>query len=101
MKFINFYCIVLYNKMENGEGETWRICCSNSSSHFIKFFVTFSICFSVMVFAMIQIINHPENDNSIYFSLISSILALYMDAPRLDQTKIIKPIEHKDNTDNV
>lgn len=54
---------------------------------------------------MIQIIQNPESDkdNSIYFSLISSILALYMDAPKLEQMKMIKKDEihkdeiHKDN----
>ena len=97
--------IYLYHKknMEN-ESENWKICCSNSSSHFIKFFTTFSICFSVMIFSMIQIIQNPDKDNSIYFSLISSILALYMDAPKLEQMKMIKKDEihkdeiHKDNT---
>ena len=87
--------------MEN-EGENWKICCSNSSSHFIKFFITFSICFSVMIFSMGQIIQNPDKDNSIYFSLISSILALYMDAPKLEQTKVIKNDNiKKENIDNV
>ena len=87
--------------MEN-ESENWKICCSNSSSHFIKFFVTFSICFSVMIFSMIQIIDNPDKDNSIYFSLISSILALYMESPRLEQIKMIKKDNiKKENTDNV
>jgi hypothetical protein len=46
---------------------------------------------------MIQIIQNPDKDNSIYFSLISSILALYMDAPKLEQMKMIKKDEiHKD-----
>ena len=85
--------------MEN-EGENWKICCSNSSSHFIKFFVTFSICFSVMIFAMIQIINNPDKDNAIYFSLISSILALYMESPRLEQPKKKDELK-KDNNDKV
>ena len=47
----------------------------------------------------------PDNDNSIYFSLISSILALYMDSPKLEQARIQKNnvlVEnHKENTDNV
>lgn len=84
--------------------EEWKICCSKSSSHFIKFFVTFSICFVVLIFSMIQIINMPDKDNSIYFSLISSILALYMDSPKLEQSKIQKNVlveNHKENTDNV
>ena len=85
--------------------EEWKICCSKSSSHFIKFFVTFSICFVVLIFSMIQIINMPNEDNSIYFSLISSILALYMDSPKLEQIKSTKQnnvVENnKENTDNV
>ena len=87
------------------ENENWKICCSNSSSHFIKFFITFSICFSVIIFSMIQVINNPDKDNSIYFSLISSILSLYMEPPRLEQTKrkdeIKKDEIKKDNTNNV
>ena len=46
----------------------------------------------------------PEKDNSIYFSLISSILALYMDSPKLEPAKIQKNViveNHKENTDNV
>ena len=90
--------------MDNSS-EEWKICCSKSSSHFIKFFVTFSICFVVLIFSMIQIINMPDNDNSIYFSLISSILALYMDSPKLEQAKIQKNNviidNHKENTENV
>ena len=90
--------------MDNSS-EEWKICCSKSSSHFIKFFITFSICFIVLIFSMMQIINMPEKDNSIYFSLISSILALYMDSPKLEPAKIQKNnviVEnHKENTDNV
>ena len=86
--------------------EEWKICCSKSSSHFIKFFVTFSICFVVLIFSMIQIINMPNEDNSIYFSLISSILALYMDSPKLEQVKSTKQnnivVENnKENDDKV
>lgn len=88
------------------EDEQWRICCSNSSSNFIKYFVTFSICFAVIVFSMVQIINNKDDDNSIYFSMISSILGMYMDSPKLEQIKSTKQnnivVEnHKENTDNV
>ena len=87
--------------MEN-ENENWKICCSNSSSHFIKFFITFIICFSVMTFSMIMIINNTDDDNAIYFSLISSILALFMEPPKLEQPKMIKNDDiKKENTDNV
>ena len=90
--------------MENVD-EQWHICCSNSSSNFIRYFVTFSICFAVMVFSMIQIVNNKDEDNTIYFSIISSILGMYMESPKLEQ-KIVKLIDtkeemHKENTDNV
>ena len=90
--------------MENGD-EQWKVCCSNSSSHFIRYFVTFSICFAVMVFSMIQIVNNKGEDNTIYFSIISSILGMYMESPKLEQ-KIVKLIDTKEemvkeNTDNV
>lgn len=63
----------------------WKICCSRSSAQFIKFAITASVCFSVLLFSMIMIINNPNNDNTIYFSLISSILSLYMTPPNLHE----------------
>ena len=90
--------------MENGD-EQWKVCCSNSSSNFIRYFVTFTICFAVMVFSMVQIVNNQGEDNTIYFSIISSILGMYMESPKLEQ-KIVKLIDTKEemvkeNTDNV
>ena len=67
------------------ENRDWKICCSNSSSQFIKFAMTAFFCFSVLLFSIIMIINHPDSDNTIYFSLISSILSLYMTPPNLHE----------------
>jgi hypothetical protein len=68
------------------ENIDWKICCSRSSAQFIKFAITTFICFSVLLFSMIMIINNPNNDNTIYFSLISSIL--YMTPPKLHEDQL-------------
>ena len=63
----------------------WRICCSHSSKSFIKYVVTVIMSIIVLVFSIYMIATNPESDNSIYFSLVSSILTLYIPAPSLDK----------------
>ena len=74
--------------MEPEKSESWKICCSNSSSQFIKFAITAIFCFSIMIFSMLMIVSNPDRDNSIYFSLISSILSLYIPSPTLHDDKV-------------
>ena len=63
----------------------WRICCSHSSKSFIKYVVTVIMSIIVLVFSIYMIATNPENDNSIYFSLMSSIIGMYMPQPTLDK----------------
>ncbi|MEI7669756.1 MAG: hypothetical protein WCJ33_06720 [Pseudomonadota bacterium] len=84
--------------MEKEKNESWNICCSKSSSQFIKFTITAIVCFSVMIFSMLMISNNPEKDNSIYFSLISSILSLYIPSPAL-HSDTVPQIEHSKQYD--
>ena len=71
--------------LDNIDDETeWRLCCSHSSKAFIKYIVMVVISVIVLLFSIFMIINNPEKDNSIYFSLISSILSLYVPAPTLE-----------------
>lgn len=63
----------------------WDTCCSKSSKGFVKFVVQLCICAFVLVFSAVMIILNPEDDNSIYFSLLSSILTLYIPAPSLSK----------------
>lgn len=63
----------------------WKICCSHSSKSFIKYVVTVIMSIIVLVFSIYMIATNPESDNSIYFSLVSSILTLYIPAPTLDR----------------
>jgi len=63
----------------------WRICCSHSSKSFIKYVVTVIMSIIVLVFSIYMIATNPDSDNSIYFSLVSSIIGMYMPQPTLDK----------------
>jgi hypothetical protein len=73
-------------KHEDDEHTEWQICCSKSSKAFIKYMVTVAISIIVLIFSIVMIYTNPDNDNSIYFSLLSSTLVLYVPAPTLDKT---------------
>jgi hypothetical protein len=73
-------------KHEDDEHVEWQICCSKSSKAFIKYMVTVAISIIVLIFSIVMIYTNPDNDNSIYFSLLSSTLVLYVPAPTLDKT---------------
>ena len=64
--------------------EEYNICCSRSSVGFIKFSTQFIISLSVLFFSMSMIILYPDRDNSIYFSLISGIVSLYIPPPNIN-----------------
>lgn len=63
----------------------WKICCSHSSKSFIKYVVTVIMSVIVLVFSIYMIATNPESDNSIYFSLVSTIIGMYMPQPTLDK----------------
>ncbi len=63
--------------------EEWKLCCSNSSSALIKYVSQMSVCASVLIFSGAQIIMNPEQDNSIYFSLIGSVVGYILPSPSL------------------
>ena len=63
---------------------TWDTCCSHSSKSFIKYITTVLMSVIILLFCIYMIAINPDNDNSIYFSLMSSILTLYIPAPTLE-----------------
>ena len=65
----------------NEASESYDICCSHSSVGFIKYIAMFSITLAILIFSMIQIATNPSDNNTIYFSLISSIMTLYIPSP--------------------
>lgn len=71
-------------KMDVNESkETYDVCCSKSSVGFVKYISTFIITIAILLFSMIQIATNPQENNTIFFSLISSILTLYIPSPVL------------------
>ena len=71
---------------DDDEHVEWQICCSKSSKAFIKYMVTVAMSIIVLIFSIAMIYTNPDNDNSIYFSLLSSIISLYVPPPTLDRT---------------
>lgn len=72
-------------KDDDEEHVEWQICCSKSSKAFIKYLTTVTICVIIMIFSIVMIYTNPENDNSIYFSMISSILVLFVPPPTIEK----------------
>lgn len=54
------------------------ICCSHSSLYGLKYISRIVLSILVLSFSFIQIARFPQEDNSIYFSLVSSILGYYL-----------------------
>ena len=73
-------------KHEDEDHEEWHICCSKSSKAFIKYMVTVAMSIIVLIFSIVMIYTNPDNDNSIYFSLLSSIISLYIPPPTPDKS---------------
>lgn len=69
---------------EHPDDVQWDICCSKSSKSFIKYVVTVIMSVIILSFSIFMIASSPDRDNSIYFSLVSSILTLYIPSPTLD-----------------
>jgi hypothetical protein len=56
----------------------YNICCSKTSKGFINFISKMFISLVVITFSISMIYSYPDNDNSIHYSLISSIMAVYI-----------------------
>jgi hypothetical protein len=69
------------------ENVEWDTCCSHSSREFVKYIITVSISMIVLIFCLFMIAVNPNDDNSIYFSLLSSIITLYVPSPQINKSK--------------
>lgn len=61
----------------------YNICCSKSSIGFIHFSSQVTIFILILIFCFIQIYKNNDKDNTVYFSLISSIMALFIPPPSI------------------
>lgn len=80
------YYIYLNTDMNNGEDDIveWRTCCSTINKAFMKFMVQVHICAIVLILSCYKLINmHPDEDRSIYISLITLILGIFTPTPAI------------------
>ena len=56
-------------------------CCSRSKFYFIKFVFLITFSLIILIFCGYQIVVNPERDNTVYFSLITSILFTFVPPP--------------------
>jgi hypothetical protein len=59
----------------------WVVCCSNSSSHFIKYLVQVIVSITILAFA-IAMIATGHND-AVYWSLVTLIVGVFVPSPTL------------------
>jgi hypothetical protein len=60
----------------------WKSCCGcNLDKRAVKFFSQLTISLIVVIFSLYQL--HKEKNTDIYLSLLTMILGVYVEAPRL------------------
>jgi hypothetical protein len=59
----------------------WKSCCFDLDRRAVKFFSQLSISLIVIIFSLYQL--HKEKNTEIYLSLLTMILGVYVEAPRL------------------
>jgi hypothetical protein len=74
---------VKINVVNDDDDKQYTICCSHSSVGFIKYSSAFVISLGILTFSFIMIGMHPTSDNTIYFSLISAIMTLFINPPNI------------------
>ena len=66
---------------QNSINENWQICCSGSSSHFIKYAAQVLVCFAMLIFSLVNI-SLGHND-PVYWSLLMLIVGVFVPSPSL------------------
>lgn len=61
--------------------EEWAVCCSKSSSHFIKYMVQVIVCICILIFAIVNI--SLGKTDSVYWSMITLIIGVFVPSPSL------------------
>ncbi len=68
--------------------EQWQLCCSKSDPEALKYIVQLGVGVVVLLFSMIQICTADgDADVSIYFSLISMIVGVFLPSPKFVQNE--------------
>jgi len=75
--------MIVNNDVKDNDNEEYKICCSNTSKEFIKYITVILISSIVLIFSMVMIIQNPTDNNTIYFSLISHIIGIFIPTPNI------------------
>jgi hypothetical protein len=71
------------NEQKNNSND-WYICCSHSNPETIKCATQVTIALIVLLFSIIQLsVLDNQQDKTIYFSLISTIIGLFIPSPNI------------------
>ena len=64
---------------------TWKSCCLTIDRRAVQFFSQLSISLIIIVFCLFQLHTKPKCDTGEYLSLLTMVLGMWIDAPRLDK----------------
>jgi hypothetical protein len=67
----------------DGSKENWNMCCSRSSTSFVKYMVQVLVSMTILVFAIVNI-SMGRND-AVYWSLITLIVGVFVPSPTLSK----------------
>ena len=71
------------NEQKNNNTD-WYTCCSHSNPETIKYATQVAIALIILLFSIIQLsFNNTGQDKTIYFSLISTIIGLFIPSPNI------------------
>ena len=63
---------------------TWKSCCLTIDRRAVQFFSQLSISLIIIVFCLFQLHTKPKCDTGEYLSLLTMVLGMWIDAPRLE-----------------
>jgi hypothetical protein len=66
--------------------ENWAICCSNSSSHFIKYMVQVVVSLTILTFAIVMIAT--GHTDPVWWSLLTLVIGIFVPTPSLSKGKV-------------
>jgi len=62
----------------------WHLCCSNTSPDALRFIIMCVISLAVLSFCLYELAAKPEsNDRAIYWSMLSTIVSIWVPSPSL------------------
>jgi hypothetical protein len=62
----------------------WKSCCLTIDRRAVQFFSQLSISLIIIVFCLFQLHTKPKCDTGEYLSLLTMVLGMWIDAPRLE-----------------